>query len=62
MNVGIFIRVSTLDQVNNTDSVETHIERGKLYAQAREWNVVNIQFSRSIGQKHHQSQTDSSNV
>tara|TARA_R110002072_G_scaffold260722_14_gene419348 strand:- start:34883 stop:36388 length:1506 start_codon:yes stop_codon:yes gene_type:complete len=42
MNVGIFIRVSTLDQVNNTDSVETHIERGKLYAQAREWNVVKI--------------------
>lgn len=42
MNVGLFIRVSTLDQVNNTDSVETHIERGKLYAQAREWNVAKI--------------------
>lgn len=42
MNVGIFVRVSTLDQANNTDSVETHIERGKLYAQSREWNVVEI--------------------
>jgi site-specific DNA recombinase len=42
MNVAIFVRVSTLDQKNNTDSVETHIERGKLYAQAREWNVVKI--------------------
>ena len=42
MNVGLFIRVSTLDQANNTDSVETHIERGKLYAQSREWNVVKI--------------------
>jgi site-specific DNA recombinase len=42
MNVGLFIRVSTLDQVNNTDSVETHIERGKLYAKARGWNVVKI--------------------
>jgi len=42
MNVGLFIRVSTLGQVNNTDSVETHIERGKLYAKSREWNVVEI--------------------
>jgi site-specific DNA recombinase len=42
MNVGLFIRVSTLDQVNNTDSVETHIERGKLYAQSREWNVAKV--------------------
>ena len=42
MKVGLFIRVSTLDQVNNTDSVETHIERGKLYAQSREWQVVEI--------------------
>ena len=40
MNVGLFIRVSTLDQVNNTDSVETHIERGKLYAKAKGWKVV----------------------
>ena len=40
MNIGLFIRVSTLDQVNNTDSVKTHIERGKLYAKSREWNVV----------------------
>ncbi|WP_335973310.1 recombinase family protein [Gaetbulibacter jejuensis] len=42
MDVGLFIRVSTLDQANNTDSVETHIERGKLYAQSRGWNVVAI--------------------
>ncbi len=42
MNVGLFIRVSTLDQVNNTDSVETHIERGKLYAKSKGWNVVKI--------------------
>lgn len=42
MDVGLFIRVSTLDQVNNTDSVETHIERGKLYAKSRGWNVVKI--------------------
>ncbi len=42
MNVAIFIRVSTLDQANNTDSVETHIERGKLYAKARQWNVIKI--------------------
>jgi site-specific DNA recombinase len=42
MKVGLFVRVSTLDQVNNTDSVETHIERGKLYAKSREWEVVEI--------------------
>ena len=42
MNVGLFIRVSTLDQVNNTDSVETHIERGKLYAKSKGWKVVEI--------------------
>ena len=42
MNVGLFIRVSTLDQVNNTDSVETHIERGTLYAKSKGWNVVKI--------------------
>ncbi|AUP79121.1 recombinase family protein [Flavivirga eckloniae] len=42
MNVAIFVRVSTLDQKNNTDSVETHIERGKLYAKSKEWNVVKI--------------------
>lgn len=42
MNVGLFIRVSTLDQVNNTDSVETHIERGKLYAQSKGWEVVKV--------------------
>ncbi len=42
MKVGLFIRVSTLDQVNNTDSVETHIERGKLYAKSRGWEVVRI--------------------
>ncbi|OIP47821.1 MAG: hypothetical protein AUK46_03255 [Flavobacteriaceae bacterium CG2_30_31_66] len=42
MNVAIFVRVSTLDQKNNTDSVETHIQRGKMYAQSREWNVIKI--------------------
>lgn len=42
MKVGLFIRVSTLDQVNNTDSVETHIERGKMYAQSKGWEVVKI--------------------
>ena len=42
MNVAIFVRVSTLDQKNNTDSVETHIERGKMYAQSKGWNVVKI--------------------
>lgn len=42
MDVGIFVRVSTIDQVNNTDSVESHIERGKLYAKAKGWNVVKI--------------------
>lgn len=42
MNVGLFIRVSTLDQANNSNSVENHIERGKLYAQSRGWNVVEI--------------------
>tara|TARA_B110000285_G_scaffold235604_1_gene318582 strand:+ start:9556 stop:11046 length:1491 start_codon:yes stop_codon:yes gene_type:complete len=42
MNVAIFVRVSTLDQKNNTDSVETHIERGKMYAQSREWKVIKI--------------------
>lgn len=42
MKVGLFIRVSTLDQVNNTDSVDTHIERGKLYAKSRGWDVIEI--------------------
>lgn len=42
MNVGLFIRVSTLDQVHNTDSVEIHIERGTLYAKSKGWNVVKI--------------------
>jgi len=42
MNVAIFVRVSTLDQKNNTDSVETHIERGKMYAQSRGWKVIKI--------------------
>jgi site-specific DNA recombinase len=42
MKVGLFIRVSTLDQVNNTDSVETHIERGKLYAKSKGWEVTKI--------------------
>jgi site-specific DNA recombinase len=42
MNVAIFVRVSTLDQKNNTDSVETHIERGKMYAKSKGWNVVKI--------------------
>jgi len=42
MNVGLFIRVSTQDQVNNTDSVETHIERGRHYAKSKQWKVVKI--------------------
>ncbi|MCL7752437.1 recombinase family protein [Polaribacter sp. Z022] len=42
MNVAIFVRVSTLDQKNNTDSVETHIERGKMYAKSKGWKVVKI--------------------
>lgn len=40
MNIGIFVRVSTLDQANNTDSVETHLARGRHYAEARGWKVV----------------------
>jgi site-specific DNA recombinase len=42
MNVAIFVRVSTLDQKNNTDSVEIHIERGKMYANSKGWNVVKV--------------------
>ena len=42
MNVAIFVRVSTLDQKNNTDSLETHIERGKMYAKSRGWKVIKI--------------------
>lgn len=40
-NIGIWIRVSTDFQVQG-DSPEHHEERAKLYAKAKDWNVVTI--------------------
>ena len=40
-NVGIWIRVSTEMQVES-ESPEHHEKRGKLYAEAKEWNVVEV--------------------
>lgn len=39
--VGIWIRVSTEDQVRG-ESPETHERRARLYAEAKEWNVVEV--------------------
>lgn len=39
--VGIWIRVSTEDQVRG-ESPETHEKRARLYAEAKGWNVVNV--------------------
>ncbi len=40
-NVGLWIRVSTEEQAKG-DSPEHHLERGKAYAVARGWNVVEV--------------------
>lgn len=40
-NVGIWIRVSTEDQVRG-ESPETHERRARLYAEAKGWNVVEV--------------------
>ena len=39
--VGIWIRVSTEDQVRG-ESPETHERRARLYAEAKGWNVVEV--------------------
>src|SRR5947207_5987966 len=39
--VGIWIRVSTEDQVRG-ESPETHERRARLYAEAKSWNVVEV--------------------
>lgn len=40
-NVGIWIRVSTEDQAKG-DSPEHHQKRAKMYAEVKEWNVVEV--------------------
>ncbi len=40
-NVGIWIRVSTEMQVES-ESPEHHEKRGRLYAEAKEWNVIEV--------------------
>ncbi|MEI9966932.1 MAG: recombinase family protein [Candidatus Moraniibacteriota bacterium] len=40
-SVGIWIRVSTEDQVKG-ESPEHHLERARAYAQARGWNVKEV--------------------
>src|SRR5258707_332163 len=39
--VGIWIRVSTEDQVRG-ESPETHERRARLYAEAKGWNIVEL--------------------
>ena len=39
--VGIWIRVSTEDQVRG-ESPETHERRARLYAEAKGWNVIEV--------------------
>ena len=39
--VGIWLRVSTEDQVRG-ESPETHERRARLYAEAKGWNVVEV--------------------
>lgn len=41
MNVGIFVRVSIIDE-KNQESPEIHEKRGKMYAQSKGWNVVKV--------------------
>src|ERR1051325_9619130 len=41
MPVGIWIRVSTEDQVRG-ESPEVHEKRARMYAEAREWNVREV--------------------
>jgi site-specific DNA recombinase len=40
-NVGIWIRVSTEEQAHG-DAPEHHLERAKMYAKARGWNIVEV--------------------
>src|SRR5882757_395803 len=40
-NIGIWIRVSTEMQVDS-ESPEHHEKRGRLYAEAKDWNVVEV--------------------
>lgn len=39
--VGIWIRVSTEDQVRG-ESPETHERRARAYAESRDWNIVEV--------------------
>jgi len=41
MDVGIFVRVSVIDE-KNKESPETHEERGRMYASSKQWNVVKV--------------------
>ncbi len=41
MNVGIFVRVSVIDE-KNKESPETHERRGRMYAASKQWNVVKV--------------------
>ena len=41
MDVALFIRVSTTDQAQS-DSPEIHEQRGRLYAESQNWNVVKV--------------------
>lgn len=50
MNVGLFIRVSTIDQAKG-ESPKIHEERAKLYAESKGWNVVKIYDLKGVSGK-----------
>jgi len=41
MNVGIFVRVSKIDE-RNKESPEIHEKRGRMYAESKNWNVTKV--------------------
>lgn len=49
-NIGIWIRVSTEDQARG-DSPEHHEKRARLYAESKEWNVVEIYHLEAVSGK-----------
>jgi site-specific DNA recombinase len=50
MNVGLFIRVSTVDQAKG-ESPKIHEERGRLYAESKGWKVVKIYDLKGVSGK-----------
>jgi len=49
-NVGIWIRVSTDDQAKG-DSPEHHEKRGRMYAEVKDWNVVEVYHLEGVSGK-----------